>query len=400
LRALTAGWLLLVLSVTLIPAFGPGTAAGVARLADVVRNLVLFAPLGLLLGLSGSPIRKAALFGGLLSAAIETAQIWIPGRHPGVPDVAVDALGVALGAGFARALIGPFSRSPARSAWLALAAGVLAAAIFLLPGVLLRPAPPPSRYFTAWTPDYPRYVTFPGKVLEASIGDVPIEPSGPSRRSATLRKRLSDGSAIALRAVAQAREAGIAPLVRINDGRWEVLLVGVQGDDLVVRRHAVAADLGFEEPLFRLPEALAGVTPGRPFRVDLEPKGAAWQASVAGSAARSIGPTPASAWRLVADSDAFPEPLQRALDALALALVFGSIAIWFRPRGPAIAGLALALAALVLAPGLTGVVSSPPGEWVGVAIGLWGGALVQSRVRRGAGARAAASPVGAQGLRG
>ena len=385
LRAASTGWLLAILAVTLVPAWGAGTAAGAAQSADVVRNLVLFAPLGLLWGLSGRTVRQAALAGVLLAAAIETAQIWIPGRYPGLLDVAVDGLGVALGAACGNALIGPVFRSPVRSARLALGAGCLTAAIVMLPGILLRAAPPPSRYFPAWTPDHPRYAIFPGRVLEATLGDLPIETSGPSARSAALRERLSDGSAIAVRAVAEGREPGIAPLIRINDASREILLVGVQGDDLVVRRHAVASDLGLVEPLFRLPDAVVAVPPGQPFRIHLEPEGAVWRASVAGWSNGWIGPTPASAWRVVADSDAFSETLRRGLDALALALAFSSIAIWLRPRALAAAGLVSALGALVFAPKLTGVVPSPPREWAGVAVGLGVGALIQIGLRRSAG---------------
>jgi len=75
----------------------------------------------------------------------------------------------------------------------------------------------------------------------------------------------------------------------------------------------------------------------------------------------------------VADSDAFPETLRRRLDALCLALAFAAIGVWFRPRAPAVAGLAIAGIAVALAPTLAGVSPSPAREWVGAAAGLAAG---------------------------
>ncbi len=393
LRVLISVWVALILFLTLMPAFGTGTVDVAAPLADVVRNLVLFAPLGLLLGLAGRSPARVALLAALLSAGVELAQLWIPGRHPGVRDIAMDALGAAAGCAFARALLGPVFRSPKRSARLALAIGGLGAVVILLPGILLQPAPPESRYFTALGPDFPRYAVFPGAVLEAHIGELPIQTQGPSTQSGALREGLRDGSPITVRAVSEGRPAQLASLLRINDGDWEVLLVGVQGEDLVVRRHALAGDLGLQEPLFRASGAVPH-EPGRPFRIELVPSGAGWLASIDGSRPRRVGPTPAAARRLVADSDAFSEPLRKALDALALGLGFGAIAIWLRARGPAIVGLALPIGAVILAPSVAGLIPSPPTEWAGVAIGLLGGGLVQAWVRRSSASYAPASRPG------
>lgn len=382
---LGALWSLLVLSLTLGPGFGTGTPAAGASLADVVRNMLLFAPAGVLVVLSGRPVIAAALFAVLFSTAIEIAQLFIPGRFPGVRDVVMNTLGATIGAGFAVATIGPTFRSPARSARLALALGALGAGALLLPGILLKPAPSARSYHQAWTPVHPRYVPFSGRVLAASIGGVPIGESGPAR-SAALREKLLDGSAIEIRALRERTRDGVAPLVRLNDGRFEVLLVGVEGDDLVVRRHSLGAELGFEEPLFRSEGALARVEMGQPFELELVPRGLSWQVRVEDAAPQRFGPTPAAIWRLIADSDSFSESLRRGLDALVLALVFGTLAIWFRLRALAILGLSLVVGALFLGPGLSGLAASPPGEWLGVAVGLVGGSLLQVWLRRTSGA--------------
>lgn len=380
LHALSALWVAMILSLTLVPASGNGTAAGAAPTADAIRNILLFAPLGLLLGLSGRSVRSVALLAALLAAGIEITQLWIPGRYPGFRDVAMNTLGASAGGVSAHALLGPLFRSASRSAWVALTMGGLGALVVLLPGFLLRPAPPESRYFTAVRPDYPRYAVFSGRVLEAQIGDLPIESEAPSVHSAALRDRLLDGSTISVRADLAKPLSEITPLVRINDGSWEVLMVGVRGGDLVVRRHALAADIGLEEPLFRLSNALPPALKG-PFHVELVPDGVGWLASIDGASPRRVGPTPASARRLLADSDSFSLRTARTLDAFSLALVFGVCAIWFRPRAIAIAGLILPAAAMVAGPSLVGVVASPPSEWAGVGAGLVGGGLVQAWIR-------------------
>ena len=70
---------------------------------DAGQNILLFLPLGFLLGsdangLPGKSPKRAALLCLLLSAAVECAQAWIPGRFSSVWDVTFNALGGVLGA--------------------------------------------------------------------------------------------------------------------------------------------------------------------------------------------------------------------------------------------------------------------------------------------------------------
>jgi VanZ family protein len=70
---------------------------------DAAQNILLFLPLGFFLGsdadgLPGLSPKRAAIQCMVLSAAIECAQAWIPGRFPSVWDVAFNALGGGLGA--------------------------------------------------------------------------------------------------------------------------------------------------------------------------------------------------------------------------------------------------------------------------------------------------------------
>ncbi len=70
---------------------------------DAGQNILLFLPLGFLLGSDadgtpGNPPKRAALLCLFLSAAVEFAQAWIPGRFSSAWDVAFNALGGGLGA--------------------------------------------------------------------------------------------------------------------------------------------------------------------------------------------------------------------------------------------------------------------------------------------------------------
>jgi VanZ family protein len=101
-----------------------GFADGSAfSLFDAAQNVLLFLPLGFLLGSASgrseglSPTR-AALRSLLFSAALECAQAWIPGRFPSVFDVACNALGGGLGAWMAAraGLSAGSGRAPAQGA--------------------------------------------------------------------------------------------------------------------------------------------------------------------------------------------------------------------------------------------------------------------------------------------
>ncbi len=61
------------------------------RRADFMANVLLYVPFGLF-----APARLA-VFGPLLSVALEAAQVYVPGRDPNIWDVAANSLGTLLG---------------------------------------------------------------------------------------------------------------------------------------------------------------------------------------------------------------------------------------------------------------------------------------------------------------
>ena len=65
---------------------------------EAAANVLLFVPFGAALGMRGFSIGKTALYGFVLSAAVETAQLLlISGRTTSLDDVLLNTLGAVLG---------------------------------------------------------------------------------------------------------------------------------------------------------------------------------------------------------------------------------------------------------------------------------------------------------------
>ena len=101
-EALLAASLLAIGALTLgtAPTGGgpPGSRVVVlGSLADVLRNVALYLPLGAALALRGARARSAWLVGFGLAALIELTQLAIPGRASSPDDVLANALGAGLG---------------------------------------------------------------------------------------------------------------------------------------------------------------------------------------------------------------------------------------------------------------------------------------------------------------
>lgn len=96
-----AAFIVLMLAITLLslvpPTLRPSTAA-----SHQVEHLLIFALTGLAIALSFRwrwPMQIGTL--ALFAAAIETAQLFVPGRHARLSDLVVNILGAGLGIGMA-----------------------------------------------------------------------------------------------------------------------------------------------------------------------------------------------------------------------------------------------------------------------------------------------------------
>src|SRR5438309_161572 len=164
-------------------------ACGDNGTSDVLLNIILFAPLGAALALHLRSIPRCALSAALLSATIELAQLYIPGRDSSLGDVVSNTLGGTLGALFTRTAVLWLLPSPARAARLSRTAALAAAAVCWATGVLLTPTLPDAPYYGQWTPSLAHLELYHGRVLAAMLSGLPIAP-GPIPDSRLVRVRL------------------------------------------------------------------------------------------------------------------------------------------------------------------------------------------------------------------
>src|SRR2546430_5704779 len=91
-------------------------ACGEHATSDVLLNIILFVPLGAAVALHVRSLSRCALSAALLSATIELAQLYIPGRDSSLGDVLSNTLGGTLGALLTRTAVLWLLPSPARAA--------------------------------------------------------------------------------------------------------------------------------------------------------------------------------------------------------------------------------------------------------------------------------------------
>lgn len=262
-----------IVAVTLRPAATPGGAVedllrtcllcGGRGTSDAVLNILMFAPLGAALVGSGWRIRTVVFASLLLSIGIEVLQIGLAGRYAVLGDVVWNTIGGMLGA-VAAARAATFGTRVAKHP------GVLGALLVLLPVAvagatawLLVPAPQQGTYYGQWTADLgPSLGVYRGEVLEAEIGRQPA-PSWKLSDSEAARSDLISGEPLTVRFLAGPPPDRLAPIFSIYDGvQHEVLLVGAESDDLVLRIRRRAADYRLDQPDIRWTGALRELLPG------------------------------------------------------------------------------------------------------------------------------------------
>lgn len=194
-RALSAAWLVgavfVILFATLPPQPGTTSAAFLPSLLphnlrwrDVVQNLLLYCPLGAVLGARGTTLRRAVGASAGLSLATELLQYAIPGRDPTARDVFANSLGALVAYSAMRSTrVGPRivaaliaserwvlqARNPdsSRASLLLLRWALTIGVVLAATAVLLRPAPLPTGGLAMATP-----------VLDRSDGPLRIGSSG------------------------------------------------------------------------------------------------------------------------------------------------------------------------------------------------------------------------------
>lgn len=214
--------------------------------ADFALNLVLFAPLGLLLARAGLRPLWITFVGLALSTTIELLQLFIPGRWPTLRDVLSNAAGCGLGA---LVYVRASGVGRQRSRFAIVGAVALPSIAVVISGLLFAPAVTEESIHSQWTPTLGQYETWTGTLVGASVGSIPI-PSGQLRSDVSaVRETLRRMAPIHIVAMGGKPSSTLAPIVALADAkRNHLLMVGQRGSDLVVRRRLWSSKLRLATP--------------------------------------------------------------------------------------------------------------------------------------------------------
>lgn len=392
--------LVLVLAATLLPNEGDGLVdrvdpwclvCGPHGGADVARNVLLFLPFGLALGLAGLRVRVAVLVALATTLSIEGAQFTVvDGRAATASDVVANTAGAFLGALLAaswRRLLHP-GRAGARR----LAA--LGAAVFLLVSAagawLVSPVVVPPNARTMWLPPTQTLVRpYEGHVERATLNGGVVVRGGAVVDRVPFRS-LREPLVATAEVNAMIPPGMLRPFVSaFTPGGDDLLVVGQRQRHLVLRVRHNGSRLRLHGPQVELREAFPadadvprGFDPrrGPRVRVRAELRDGMVRMEAEGGGARRVWQVPMSPhlawvfiagpvridWRTVAGSAAW-------LAALVAPLAYWACLGWRTRRAlPALAvGVALVLLAV---PAMAEFPPPPIWEWIGAAAGLVTGA--------------------------
>jgi VanZ family protein len=357
------------------------------QLSDVVRNVVLYLPLGASMTLVGMRARWVTVLALALSVTIEYVQLHLPGRESSLADVVCNGSGALLGVVAARHWERWLRPSAQLGAWLSLGAAAATAVVVALTGWLVMPAYTSTTWYAGWVPELGHLGVYRGHVQALRIGDVPL-PGGRIADTDTARELLRAGAPLHVSAVMGPAPERLAPLVTVHDAeRNEMLIVGAEGGDLIYRQRTHGAELGLEQPSIRLPGALSHQRRGTPIEIEVRrttPDRAedGICISINGTERCGLGYSAGRGWALFFRIRDVAWGGRRLLDGFWIAALCLPVALWWQPRGPGFAALVVVSAAVLVLPGAVGLVAPRLAELWGLLLGLVLGMGFQRSVRR------------------
>jgi len=225
--------------------------------ADFILNILLFAPLGLALGLLKQRKKWIWLVPPLLSLTIELLQ-WraIPGRSAALGDLLANSIGGSLGI-----CVGVFKDflllpHPRRARRLAAAGGTVAIGVLAVAGFLLSPSIPFLVFWVQFLPNKGGYDVFAGRLDTLEVNGTSLRPGeqvDPIYQPSVLIAERSD-----VRAVVHPSGGGsarIALIARLAGPTYERFMIGRYGESFVYRVRVRAAEAGFRVPIASLDNA-------------------------------------------------------------------------------------------------------------------------------------------------
>jgi hypothetical protein len=216
----------------------------------------------------------------------------------------------------------------------------------------------------------PRYG---GEVLSARLNRLPF-PDGwfPSDRDAV--EELSGDWVLEAVIVKGRRPTLISPLLIVLDGgQREVVVFGVQGDDLVLRERTLTKLARLDHPDLRSPRALQGVAPGDTVSVRVARRGPSACLSVAGEETCIMGFTPGRTWALLLYVEAPGERVRRLIDIVWIFTLFFPVGFFSTTRSRVFVNGLLLAGIMLSAILLTRLTPGPGTEALGGIAGVLAG---------------------------
>ncbi|HET7228562.1 MAG TPA: VanZ family protein, partial [Longimicrobium sp.] len=133
--------------------------------SDFILNLGFYLPLGVALWCALRRPGRAVALALLLSAAVELAQLVIPGRDSTLGDLVANTLGAAAGVALARHAAAWAAPSPRAAGWMSLGAALAALGVIALTGVAAAPAFPRAPLRAEWAARTESLARYHGRVL-------------------------------------------------------------------------------------------------------------------------------------------------------------------------------------------------------------------------------------------
>jgi hypothetical protein len=355
--------------------------------ADALANVILFAPFGLALALTGRTGSRWIGCAALLSVTIEFAQLMIPGRDPSLGDVCFNTLGAATGQLVAHVGLRCLASDEHTAARLSVAASAAAILVFGLTAWLLAPRLPASTYYAWWTANLPQLEWYHARGLHVTLGSITLR-AGEIPQSAEVRRLLLAGTPLHIEAIAGPRVRALGPLFVIVDERdREVLLIGPDRDDLVLRYRTLAARWRLDQPDLRLRGALARIARGDTLSIDARREAGGICLMLNETGTCHLGYTIGSGWALLLFPKHFPPWLQQLLGVAWVGVLVVPVGLWARNRPETLLAAGILVAGLVVLPGRTGLLPTPPAQLLGAGAGWLLGAALQAALRRSPGIR-------------
>jgi hypothetical protein len=388
-----AGWMLVTVSLatiaalTLYPESETVTSdwrcivCGTRGAADMVLNMLLFAPLGAGLALAGVRHRDALAIAVFVSGAVELAQVVIPGRDASMGDLLANSAGSAVG--FAIVSTARYWLVPTENLarWLALGAAFAAAASIVLTGVMLQPQFTDSTYFGQWTPELRHLERYRGAVLQVTVGALPV-PSGRLDNSAWIADSLRQGSPVRVRVVAGPPTLRVSALFSIADAEENtILLFGPHGRDLDYVFRMRAESFRLDRPKLTVPGAM-NVQVGDTIAIAAWREGSGYCLVVNDNRNCGLGFTAGAGWTVLEYVESFAPWLRQGLNVVWISLLLVPFGYWLRPNLSCLLGGTIVVVALLFVPSVTGLLKTPILEWLGAIVGVACGCAVRAGVGR------------------